>query len=100
MAHESAKTLLPWEQTLVMNEATLFAAALERTTDAERAAFLADACGGNEPLRRRVEALLRAHAGSDDILDPTGDPRNGSGAATREAPGMVIGPYKLIEQTG
>ena len=55
-----------------MNEATIFAAALEKATDEERAAFVADACGGDERLRRRVEALLRAHAESDDVLDPPG----------------------------
>jgi hypothetical protein len=56
-----------------MTEATIFIAALEKSTEAERAAFLADACAGDERLRRRVEALLRAHAQPDDLLDPTTD---------------------------
>lgn len=56
-----------------MTEETIFITALEKPTEAERAAFLADACAGDERLRRRVEALLRAHAESDDVLDPTGD---------------------------
>jgi eukaryotic-like serine/threonine-protein kinase len=83
-----------------MNEATVFAAALEKVTDEERAAFVADACGGDERLRRRVEALLRAHAESDEMLDPpSGSERTGA-YPIREAPGAVIGPYKLLEQIG
>jgi hypothetical protein len=42
-----------------MNEETIFAAALEKPA-AERAAYLAEACGGDEPLRRRLEVLLAA----------------------------------------
>ncbi len=38
----------------------LFEAALERNPD-ERAAFLREACAGNETLRQEVESLL-AHA--------------------------------------
>ncbi len=56
-----------------MTEATIFIAALDKPTEAERAAFLAEACAGDERLRRRVEALLRAHAEPDDILDPMSD---------------------------
>jgi Leucine-rich repeat (LRR) protein/tRNA A-37 threonylcarbamoyl transferase component Bud32 len=39
----------------------IFFAALEKAAPAERAAYLEQACAGNEPLRRRVEALLAAH---------------------------------------
>jgi eukaryotic-like serine/threonine-protein kinase len=39
----------------------LLAAALERP-ESERAAFLAEACGGDEALRAEVESLLLAHA--------------------------------------
>ena len=38
----------------------IFMAALERTTPADRAAYLDEACAGNMALRRRVEALLQA----------------------------------------
>ena len=38
----------------------LFHSALERRTE-ERAAFLDEACAGDESLRRQVEALLAAH---------------------------------------
>ncbi len=43
--------------------------ALEIPSPAERAAFLNGACGENQNLRLEVEALLRAHAQSGDLLD-------------------------------
>src|SRR5262245_42176095 len=48
-------------------EALLFAA-LEKPTEAERAAFLDSACGGDAELRGQVEKLLRAHASAGDFL--------------------------------
>jgi len=47
---------------------SLFLDALERGTPDERAAFLAEACAGDADLRRRVDALLRAHHGPN-LLD-------------------------------
>ena len=43
-----------------MNEESLFAAALERATAAEREAFLDEACAGDVALRERVDRLLAA----------------------------------------
>jgi len=42
----------------------------------ERAAFLQRACAGDEDLRRKVEALLRAHDHVGDFLEepPMGPP--------------------------
>jgi hypothetical protein len=36
---------------------------------AERAAFLDEACAGNEPLRQQVEVLLRAHEEAGSFID-------------------------------
>jgi serine/threonine protein kinase len=47
---------------------TLLFAALEKPTEAERAAFLNSACGGESELRRQVEKLLKAHAQVGDFL--------------------------------
>jgi outer membrane protein assembly factor BamB/tRNA A-37 threonylcarbamoyl transferase component Bud32 len=47
----------------------IFAAAVDKTTSAERAAFLQEACAGDSALRRRVEALLRAHGQAGDFLE-------------------------------
>ncbi len=48
---------------------TVFAEALERTDNVDRAAYLDVACAGNLPLRERVEALLGAHEGAGRFLE-------------------------------
>src|SRR5689334_14772403 len=47
----------------------VFLAALEKTTAADRTAYLDEACASNADLRRRVEAMLRAHDRPDPLLD-------------------------------
>src|SRR5436305_12825213 len=81
----------------LMTETELFAAALEKPTPEERAAYLAEACAGDEPLRRRVEALLRAHAEPGDL---PGLPATGAYEPPAERPGARVGPYKPMEQIG
>jgi hypothetical protein len=46
----------------------VFLAALDTPTD-QRSAYLDQACGGDSEVRRRVEALLRAHDEPDRLLD-------------------------------
>jgi serine/threonine protein kinase/tetratricopeptide (TPR) repeat protein len=92
-------------------EESLFAQALEIESAAERVAFLDRACGNNPTLRAEVEALLRADKRSGDLLDlPDNshfmimksqvDSAVTTDLPARERPGMVIGPYKLLEQIG
>ena len=93
---------------------TLFNAALACPL-AQRAAYLAEACGDNVDLRQRVEALLSAHETCEGFLPQT--PRSeaeascpprrvacGSDAmealAANEKPGDRIGNYKLREKIG
>src|SRR6516164_177887 len=106
-----------------MSERDLFIAALERDDPAERDAYLAQACGGDVDLRRRVEHLLRLHkdAGSflkppaaapGETVDPTpggadGEPGQVDLERTRDEPsphgeglGATIGPYKLMQKLG
>jgi serine/threonine protein kinase/tetratricopeptide (TPR) repeat protein len=93
-----------------MNEESLFAAALERATAAERRAFLRGACAGDAALRRRLERLLAAHDRASGILDPPAT-MPGSVAATShsDADGvsaaepvgtLIAGRYRLIEEIG
>jgi hypothetical protein len=49
---------------------SVFLAAIERPTPADRALYLDRACGTDLELRRRVEALLRAHDQPASFLDP------------------------------
>ncbi len=98
-----------------MSEETIFVAALERAAPAERATYLEAACAGDPDLRRRVEALLRAHDQSGDLLDPpvrepgprtehgpAPDPGGGRGSdrPITEGPGSQIGPYRLVRRIG
>src|SRR5262245_15698601 len=52
-----------------MTEETIFLAALEKKDPTERAAYLDGACGNDQALRQRVEALLRSHQDPDSFLD-------------------------------
>jgi serine/threonine protein kinase len=51
-----------------MTEETIFVAALQKSSPAERAAYLDEACAGDAALRQQVEALLAAHAAEGDFL--------------------------------
>jgi serine/threonine protein kinase/tetratricopeptide (TPR) repeat protein len=82
----------------------LFLAAAELASAAERAAFLDQQCGTDAELRRRLEALLRAHddsggflAAAQPDLGPTVDP---APREVGEAVGTRIGPYKLLQKLG
>jgi serine/threonine protein kinase/tetratricopeptide (TPR) repeat protein len=81
-------------------EEAIFAQALEIPSAEERAAFLERACGNNPGLRAEVEALLRAHERSDDLLDLPDQPPTTADLPAREGPGVQLGPYKLLEQIG
>src|SRR3954469_18313095 len=83
-----------------MTPEELFHAALAKPP-ADRAAFLAAACAGDEALRRRVDVLVRAHEDPGSFLaapKPAStadfDPPARAGSGTRG------GPYKLWEPVG
>jgi WD40 repeat protein/serine/threonine protein kinase len=81
-------------------EEAIFAEALEISA-AERAAFLDRTCGANRALRAAIEALLRAHERSGDLLDlPEKAVATAEELLVSESPGTVVGPYKLLEQIG
>jgi serine/threonine-protein kinase len=74
-----------------LTEETVFAVALEQPGPAERAAYLDAACAGDAALRRRVEALLRAHEAAsrfleEPLLEP---PRDDTGGPPVPAPEMA-----------
>jgi WD40 repeat protein/serine/threonine protein kinase len=85
-------------------EEVLFREALQRTNSTERAAFLEQACAGNEALRGRLEALLQAHESADTFLEPQAEPPTKATMklefAPEEGPGTIIGRYKLLEKVG
>jgi WD40 repeat protein/serine/threonine protein kinase len=68
----------------------------------ERAAFLEQACGGDDALRGRVEVLLQAHDNPGSFLGGPAAPPEASGRPrpSPEGPGSRVGPYKLLQQIG
>jgi WD40 repeat protein len=89
---------------------TLFSAALDCASVAERAAYLDQACGQDTAIRVRVEALLRAHEGVGRFLepgpaespaaDPARPPTEAAMSPRPEAGAVVAGRYKLLEVIG
>jgi serine/threonine protein kinase/Flp pilus assembly protein TadD len=85
------------------SERTIFQAAIEKPSLAEREAYLDETCGDNEQLRQKVKALLAAHdrlpAPKEDAAEPPSgielDP-----PILLTPPGTVVGRYKLLEQIG
>jgi len=88
----------------------IFLAALDRDTPAARTAYLDEACAGNEALRRRVEAMLRAHDQPDPLLDRpavaylpgTGDKISLDFLAPATGPDAIgrLGHYEILNVVG
>jgi tetratricopeptide (TPR) repeat protein len=83
------------------NEA-IFHAARDIPDPVRRREYVREACGGDEARIALVEALLAAADRTDSLLDR---PFAGTAEATidqpaTESPGIVIGPYKLVEPIG
>jgi len=80
----------------------IFLEALDCPSDGERRAFLDRACEGDTTLRSRIDALLVAHQDAGNFLEePVPTPTvTWSNPTPLEAPGTVIGPYKLMEPIG
>jgi serine/threonine protein kinase len=83
-------------------DVVIFTEAL-RLTSSERTVYLDRACGDDGELRRKVEALLKAHTKVGDFLEtsPHGIPRpSPQQPLVGEKPGDRIGHFKLLQQIG
>src|SRR5262245_28362322 len=77
----------------------IFHEALERYPPEQWEAYLDRVCAGAEGLRRQAGALLQAHAEGRSVLGPGrpgGEPTAPHPPAA-EAPGVSMGPYKLVQ---
>ena len=85
-----------------MNERSIFAAALDITDPAERAAYLDRACGQDPGLRGHLEGLLAEQDQLGSFLArPLAAPTVSVGFdLVTEGPGTTIGPYKLLQTIG
>ncbi len=92
-------------------ERQLFLRALTIRSEAERMAFLHEACAGDAALQQRVQDLLREQTELDGFMETPALDRTSSrlgtsltegatGAAVGEKPGDTIGPYRLLEEIG
>jgi eukaryotic-like serine/threonine-protein kinase len=84
------------------DEVAIFTEAL-RLPVSQRAGYLIYACGGDEKLRKRVEALLETHGQVGDFLEQS--PQKPAiptplETAPSEKVGDWVGRYKLVEQIG
>ena len=86
----------------------VLAGAAARNDPAERASYLAQACGEDRALRAEVERLLAANQQAGDFLETPAirevqsaecGVQNG-GTRLVEKPGARIGRYKLLEEIG
>src|SRR5688572_26675041 len=78
----------------------IFLEAIECKSPEELARRLDQACAGNRDLRSRVEELLRAHREAGNFLGGAPPQSETVDLSAGEGPGVVIGPYKLLEQIG
>ncbi len=92
-----------------MSERDIFIAALQKEAPAERQAYLDEACAGQPGIApaggELAAALRRRRQLSGETRGRIGGYRGGfrmppNKHRRREAPGAVIGPYKLLEQIG
>jgi len=83
----------------VVAEESIFAQAVEISSVAERAAFLARSCGANQALRGESRACCcpPTVGRSSRLARETCRHHH---APVTERPGTVIGPYKLLEEIG
>src|SRR5713226_8997517 len=79
----------------------IFDAAIELPPE-RRAACVQEACAGNDALRQRVEALLRAHDSAETFMASPAVASRGGTVVVKpaEQPGDRIGRYKLLQQIG
>jgi len=87
---------------LIERQREIFLKALEKSSPAERAAFLDGACANDAALRAEVELLLKHHTAGSFLENPPLDAEQTRRAESvvSEGPGTVIGNYKLLEKLG
>ena len=74
--------------------------ALGRLNANERIEYLDKTCGDGTQLRAEVESLLQAYETENGILKVPADLLDGPVGVGKEAPGALIGKYKLQEKIG
>jgi serine/threonine protein kinase/cytochrome c-type biogenesis protein CcmH/NrfG len=85
----------------VSDEEAIFHAARQLASAEARRDYLRQVCGNLPEVLSRVNALLDAHYQNQDFALASEPSKTATfDGRIREAPGTVIGPYKLLEQIG
>src|SRR5438034_7022632 len=107
ISHTVVEHLKPAMNSDANREEQVFEAALQFPTPDQRAAYVKGACGNDEKLRQRVEALLKAHEHEGGFLDQPPAVMSSKTLvlttgmmAVTEKPGDKIGRYKVLQQIG
>ena len=80
---------------------TVFNEALEIPQPKDRAAYLEEACAGDQVLRDRVQTLLRAHDDAEGFLEQDDNARGGGVGTEQESDSDVLrnfGDYEILEE--
>src|SRR5262245_11053349 len=85
-----------------LDEQAIFDVARKISSVEVRDAYLHQVCGDQPAIVKRVRALLRHHAEGASFLEapPQGLTPDRTTDGGREQPGMLIGPYKILELIG
>ena len=78
----------------------IFLAAVEQYPPDQWPRFVEEATRGDQALRQYVEALLKAHRETNQLLDGSGLLATVAQTPVGERPGTQIGPYKLLQEIG
>src|SRR5262249_17780385 len=74
---------------------------LKRPSGAAREGFLDGACLGDQALRAKLQALIKAHKSPDSFLEPRVAPAGATLLVPpEEGPGTLVGSYKILEKVG
>jgi WD40 repeat protein/serine/threonine protein kinase len=85
----------------LIDEKEIFNSARQISAPEERLVYLQTACGGDPAAMRRLLELLRVYDQERSFLESSPIARGETvDEPIKECPGMVIGPYKLLEQIG
>ncbi|MEQ1831264.1 MAG: serine/threonine-protein kinase, partial [Pirellula sp.] len=78
----------------------IFLTAVENHSPDDWGAYLEQACGDDRQLRERVSALLEAHTQQNPLFDDAGVFAVQASERLFERPGMMIGPFRILEEIG
>jgi serine/threonine protein kinase/tetratricopeptide (TPR) repeat protein len=87
---------------IIERQREIFFKALEQPSPAERARYLEAVCGDDKALRAEVELLLKHQSDSSFLERPAVESSGtiSTASVSSEAPGAMIGRYKLLEKIG